>query len=452
MHNRALVSKQRLRPSPLALRLLLGLGFCAFFGALIEKQWLQWGALADLPLLALFILVSLFGIDYFATRKQTAVTMQRKLPSGLALNQWVTVQLKLDHSFTQPKWIAVFDGLPNDLIAEGAQSNVLLQIGRHSILEYRLRPLRRGELRFEQCHIQIRGPMGLWLQCYAVAAHSESKVYPDFAAITAYTLLASENHTSQLGIRTRSRRGLGLNFHQLREYRQGDSLRQLDWNATAKRQQLISKEYQDERDQNVVLLIDSGRRMRSQDGELNHFDQALNASILLSYIALRQGDSVAVMSFGQQERWIPAQKGSDRVKVILNGLYDLQADNTAPDYLFAAQRLSSLQQKRSLVIVLTNCRDEETDELKLAMKLLQKRHLVLLANLREQALDDAIETNIQNNDQALTYCGTLEHLKQRERVHKQLQNQGVFAIDTLAKHLPAKLANGYWEIKRAGML
>src|SRR5690606_26842305 len=173
---------------------------------------------------------------------------------------------------------------------------------------------------------------------------SAVKVYPDFMAIAAYTILATDNHTSQMGIKKKPRRGTGLEFQQLREYRRGDSLRQLDWKATARRQQLISREYQDERDQQIVLLIDSGRRMRTRDDELSHFDHALNAVLLVSYIALRQGDSVSVMSFGENHRWLPPQKGAGQIKNLLNGMYDLQAENCAPDYTKAAEKLAVLQQ------------------------------------------------------------------------------------------------------------
>src|SRR5690606_11199118 len=155
-------------------------------------------------------------------------------------------------------------------------------------VEYTLRPLQRGPLQLGQCYLRVKSPLGLWNISYQSGNGDDIKVYPDFSAITGYTILATENHTSQIGIRKAQRRGTGMEFQQLREYRLGDSLRQLDWKATSRRQQLISREYQDERDQHIVLLLDSGQRMRTQDDELSHFDHALNALLLVSFIALRQ--------------------------------------------------------------------------------------------------------------------------------------------------------------------
>jgi uncharacterized protein (DUF58 family) len=446
------------RPSRKTLTLLLALGLGAF-GLRLLGHWVP--TLADplvnqtLTVLALALLV-LLGVDYLGARRQPEISVERQLASGLALNQWTEVRLTLHHHFRYPIEVEVYDGINGQVVSEGAHMQVPLQPGQKTTRTYRLRALRRGPLHLETCHVRVPTPLGLGQVSYELPVRSDTKVYPNFAAIAAYTILAAENHTSELGIRPKNRRGQGLDFHQLREFRRGDSLRQVSWKASASRQQLISKEYQDERDQNVILLIDSGRRMRAKDDELDHFDHALNASILVSYIALRQGDSVGVMSFGNglgdSQRWISPQKGADRVRVILNGLYDLQVGTSAPDYLAAAERLSQLQRKRSLIVLLTNSRDEEIDELLMAVGLLQKRHLVLVANLREAALDQALHAPIADFDEAATYAGTVAYLQHRTLAHKKLQASGVYAVDCLAKELVPALANIYWEIKRAGVL
>jgi uncharacterized protein (DUF58 family) len=259
-----------------------------------------------------------------------------------------------------------------------------------------------------------------------------------------------------MGIKKRQRRGAGMEFHQLREYRQGDSLRQIDWKATSRRQKLIARDYQDERDQQIVLMIDSGRRMRAKDDELTHFDHALNSLLLVSYIALRQGDNVSLMSFGgdahNRHRWIPPQKGVNRVKVLLNGIYDLQAQQSTADYITAAEKLAVLQPKRSLVILVTNSRDEDNSELILAVNLLKKRHLVMVANIREQVLDQLDDTTVHTFDDALNYAGVRRFLHERSEAHKKLTSAGVYAMDCTASELAVRVANAYLEIKSAGVL
>lgn len=431
---------------------------CLFvFGcfALGFSLWVSRGGEADLQRLLLTLLLAftvLMVFDWHLAKQISPVRISRQLATGLALNQWADVSLEIQHELRNPQSIEVFDNLPNTVRAQAQRAIVPLLPGQVTRQSYRLRPIQRGPLNLNSCHVRLTSPLALWTIQYRVHCNSEAKVYPDFAAISAYTILATENHVSQVGIRRKNRRGQGLDFHQLREYRQGDSLRQLDWKATARRQALISKDYQDERDQNVILMIDSGRRMRSKDDELDHFDHALNASLLIAYIALRQGDSVGVMSFGNGERWISPQKGSDRINVILNSLYDLQTCNRAPDYLSAAEKLTLLQRKRSLIILVTNTRDEELDEMTLALQLLRKRHVVLVANIREAILDATLNTPVEGFDEALTYCGTVDFVNQRRKVQKMLSSKGIFAVDCLAKELPIQLANSYWDIKRSGTL
>lgn len=439
--------KPKLRPSRKAQLLLAGFGLLCLLSGLLFPD-----ALGSIAVTLLATLSLVLVLDWRWAQRLPALNIIRHAPTGLALNQWSEFKLEIHHQFSHALELEIFDALPSSVRAEAHHCLVPLQPGQVTYRSYRLRPLQRGPLVFEHCHARLRSTLGLWQVQYKLPCYSSSKVYPDFAAIAAYTILATDNYVSHVGIRRKNRRGQGLNFHQLREYRMGDSLRQLDWKATARRQDLISKDYQDERDQNVVLMIDSGRRMRCKDDELDHFDHALNASLLISYIALRQGDSVGVLSFGNGERWIAPQKGSDRVNAILNGLYDLQTSNRAPDYLLAAEKLTQLQRKRSLVIVVTNSRDEELDELTLAVELLKKRHVVLIANIRESVLDTTMEAQIGSFEQALSYCGTVDFVNQRKKVQKMLSSKGLFAVDCLAKELPMELANSYWDIKRAGAL
>lgn len=407
-----------------------------------------------------FALLIVAALDFWISRRLPPVDISRELPGNLAVDKWTPVKLRIRHQFNQPTSVRVFDGVPSSCNHQQLPLTVELHPNQTSTIDYALRPLERGTLRITQSHIEFSSPLGLWNIRYWAGEKSESKVYPDFVAIANYAILATENHASQIGIKKKQRRGEGLEFHQLREYRQGDSLRQLDWKATSRRQKLIARDYQDERDQQIVLMIDSGRRMRAKDDELSHFDHALNAMLLVSYIALRQGDSVSLMSFGNEpntihnhkHRWIPPQKGTERVSVLLNGIYDLQPSQSTADYITAAEKLSILQPKRSLIILVTNSRDEDNSELLLAANLLKKRHLVMIANIREQILDDLNERSVETFDDALNYAGVRRFLHERSESHKKLTTAGVYAVDCTANQLAVRVANAYLEIKSAGVL
>ncbi|WP_241086137.1 DUF58 domain-containing protein [Candidatus Vondammii sp. HM_W22] len=168
----------------------------------------------------------------------------------------------------------------------------------------------------------------------------------------------------------------------VREYRAGDSLRQIDWKATSRYRKLISKEYQDERDQQVVFMLDCGRRMRHAETGRMHLDEALNAMLLLAHAAAERGDAVGFLPFGGSRRWLPPRKGGNLVRQLLYRTYDLESTLSAADYLVAAGELMSLRQRRALVIIITNTRDEESADLITGVQMLKRKHLVVVANLR----------------------------------------------------------------------
>jgi uncharacterized protein (DUF58 family) len=312
--------------------------------------------------------------------------------------------------------------------------------------------LQRGDVRFGPVHLLASSPLGLWRFTSRCGEESSVRVYPNFAAVARYGAMALEQDTDQAGIRLRQRRGEGLEFHQLREYRAGDAMRQIDWKATSRKQQLISREYQDERDQRVVFLLDCSRRMRAKDGDLSHFDHALNAMILLSHVALRAGDAVGLMSFGDETRWLPAAKGVGSVNRILNTVYDLETTTLGSDFNGAAEELCARQPRRSLVILLTNVRREDVEDLLPGVGLLKRRHLVLVANLREEKIDEVLTDEITDFRGALRSFGTWRHELDRSRVQETLRHSGVLSLDSPPSALHAQLINSYYAIKRSGAL
>jgi len=401
---------------------------------------------------ALIMLGLLLVLDLYGAMQTRIFDVERQVNGSVAVNRWFAVTFRMRHSYVRPKKIELFESLNADLDCDSMPLRFVLFPGEAAIIEFRMRARQRGLVVLPGVYLRVRSPLGFWCRQYFVECPSQIRVYPDFSAISAYTLLATDNHVSQLGIKRRPRRGEGLDFLQLRDYRDGDSLRQIDWKATARRHRLISREYQDERDQQVVLMIDSGRRMRAQDDELNHFDHTLNAALLVSYIALRQGDSVGIFSFGKEYRWLAPQKSAGGMKTLLNGLYDLHTSTTAPDYLMAAQKVAALQRKRALVIIMTNTRDEDADEILMATRLLRKKHLVVLANIREMVLEKMQEEPVINLESALAYASAKLHMSARHDNQLLFNDQGILALDCLAKELPTRVTNSYLEIKRAGML
>ena len=428
----------------LGLNTLLGVAAALQFKVPDTLHSVAWGLLLALLLLTL--------LDAARLRRRPSVQVQRQMPGSLALGRWGDVRLTLTHNYPQPLTVQVFDHVPDGLSMENLPQSIELRPGERSELGYRLRPLRRGHFRFSRCEIHLPSPFGLWSARRFIEVNDTTRVYPDFARLYGAQLLGVDNWLSQLGVQQRQRRGLGLEFHQLREFREGDSLRQIDWKATARQRTPIAREYQDERDQQIVFMLDCGRRMRSQDDELSHFDHALNACLLLSYVALRQGDAVGLCTFaGDQPRYLAPVKGSGQLNLLLNAVYDLDTTRRSADYQAAASQLLARQKRRALVIVVTNLRDEDDEALLTAVKRISRQHRVLVASLREEVLDQLRQAPVQTLPEALAYSGTVDYLNTRNELHDRLSAHGLSVVDTSPSALGAALVTRYLGWKKAGV-
>ena len=397
------------------------------------------------------LMVALF--DALLLRRLPTPQVTRQLHGNLPLSRWSEVRLSLQHSGVSDLNIGVFDHLPSGMECDSFPQTVTLKPGRTSEFNYRLRPLQRGHFHFSSCELHLPSPLGLWQDRRLVELANETRVYPDFARLHGAGLMGVEDWINRLGVRQQQRRGLGMEFHQLREFRDGDILRQIDWKATARKGTPIVREYQDERDQQIIFLLDCGRRMRSQDGELSHFDHALNASLLLAYVALRQGDAVGLSTFASdQPRFLAPAKGSAQLTTLLNSVYDLHSSQHPADYAAAISQLLARQKRRALVVLVTNLRDDEDEELLKALKRLGRQHLVLLASLREEVLDQLRQQPVEDFDQALAYCGTVGYLNARASLHERLFAHGVPLLDVRPSELGPELVSRYLAWKKAGVL
>ena len=153
-------------------------------------------------------------------------------------------------------------------------------------------------------------------------------------------LLARRNRLAETGLKLSRLRGRGTEFDRLREYRREDEYRQIDWKATARQEQLVSREYVVERNQNILIVLDCGRSMCNELGGISHLDRALNAAIVLSYIALRQGDNVGFLAFSNRaERWVRPVRGAGAIQSIIRHTYDIAPRYEASDYSLMVEEL-----------------------------------------------------------------------------------------------------------------
>ncbi len=429
-------------------RLIAAAGLLVLLG--LALIWLP--ALLQVWKLVASLLVALALLDLWRLRQVATPLVVRELRTGMPVGVWSWVGLQIENRREKALLLKVHDHHPGDFEADGMPKQLLIPASRQARIRYRVKPCHRGDGEFVGVDLVLSSSLGFWWQKRFVALPERVRVFPNFREIAHFALLATDNHLSQMGVRRRQRRGEGSDFHQLREYRTGDAMRQVDWKATSRHRRLISKEYQDERDQQLVFMLDCGRHMRHQDAQGAHLDHALNAMLLLSYVAERQGDAVGFLSFGGHSRWQPPMKGGGMVKRLLDRTYDIDSTLQAADYMAAAHQLMPLQRRRALVVILTNSRNEESADLLQAAKLLSRRHLVVIADLREQALDRNLQQPVHNLQTALMFQGVADYLAVRRESHEALQHQGSLIVDSEPRKLAINLVNAYLDVKASGRL
>jgi uncharacterized protein (DUF58 family) len=402
------------------------------------------------------------GVDFLLTRRAwraAPLRWRRELPAALAVGVERTLVGELVNEGERAWRVALFEHVDASFEVSGLPATALVPGGSSTSLHYRARPTRRGTASFADAELRVRSIGGLFDMRKRLGGAASLRVYPNFAAVAGYAWLAGDRRLSEIGIKSYPMRGSGTDFKQLADYRPGDAVRDVDWKATLRHGRPIVREYQDERDQRVVFMLDCGRRMRADEGagvaRGSHFDAALDALMLLAYVALKEGDEVGAMTFGggaAQTRSVAARKGVRSLNPLIATLHDVEPQPIQPDYRAAASELMQTQAKRSLVVVLTNFREEDGSELRAAIDLMRTRHLVLVASLRERALREIAEQPLAVEKDALEVAGAHLFAQSRDAAFRRLAGRDAMLLDVEPERLAVDLVNRYRAVKRAGRL
>jgi uncharacterized protein (DUF58 family) len=413
-------------------------------------------------LIALSALLLAATCDYVLSLRawrRSAARMTRRLPPAFAIAAERLVHVSIETAGTDSWRCELHDHADSSFFTEGLPIRLTLAGGTRTEATYKATPMRRGEVTFAPADVRVRSRWGLCELLERLGSKEVRRVYPDFAQVARYAWLAGDRRLQEIGVKTYQQRGQGTDFKQLSEYRVGDSVRHIDWRATLRLGKPIVREFQDERDQCVMLLVDCGRRMRADDraGAIGttHFDQVLNAVMLLTYVALKQGDAVGAMTFGTPagaERSFAPRKGARTLNLLMGQLSDVQPTPTHSDYVAAAQDLLRSQRKRALVVAITNFRDEDSTELAHALRLLRSRHLVLVASLRERIVGELAAQPLASGDAAIDVASAHLYEQSRRDAFNRLAARDGLMVDAEPERLGIELVNQYHAMKGAGLI
>lgn len=434
-----------LLPAPRLLALVAGwtgLGLLASLWPALRWAWALTGA----------CLLGAAAVDGWRGRRGAhSLMVTRVLPPILPVGRPHSYHLRLHAAHALD--VTVTDGLPVPVDEPPATSRIHIPAARQTRLALSVRPTRRGRVGAGSVTTRVRSP---WQLCDWQASHAQSagvRVFPDISGAAGGALESGDLRVPPAGARRAPRRGHGLEFKELRDYREGDALRLVDWKASARRGRPITREYEDQRDQQVLLALDCGHRMRTRDDALAHFDHVLNAALRLAAVALAHGDAVGCATLADAEpRLLLPRKSRATLRRLVQGLFDVQPGHRVPDYLADARRLHDRLRRHSLIVLLTTLRDEDEDELLAATRLLRRRHSVTVASVRERVLDALAHASISTEEEGARWASTLDYLQARTGVMRRLRQRGVDVIDVPPEQLSTALTAHYWYLKRAGTM
>lgn len=406
------------------------------------------------------ILVVLSVLDYQMLKDSSGCVIEREPLSTLSINEPNPVWITAIHRGGRPFHVVVRDEPPLEFNIDCM--DLIFEIEPNSIMRqnYKVFPTERGNYSFENINVRYRTQLGMLVRQETITAPASVKVYPDIFQTKKHQLLARENRVVQMGLRRSRMRGQGQEFERLRDYVPDDSPRHIDWKATARRNSLITREYDIEQSQNIMILLDIGRNMASRtlemDGTLGitKADCAINASVLLAHVAAQTDDRVGLFCFARGPiAYIPPGKGAAQSRRLMEALYPLQPRVEEPGYYENFMLVSQKQRKRSLIFIFTDLIDAEaSNRLISSVRLLTRKHLVVCVALSDYELPAIIDSAPKKSSDLYTQAVALSMVRERKNALLRLTAQGVITIDATPADLSVATVNKYLQLKREARL
>ena len=412
------------------------------------------------PLFIYFIVVfdllvlSTVVIDLLTITGPSGLSVERQMLRSGSLGGTHDVKLCLDNRSARTQLIEIRDDLPEGLTSEPESQTLVLEPGKRAELDYQLRPIRRGSFEFEWIYIRLRSWLGFWHRVVKRPCPGELLVYPDMKQIAEYALLARTNRLSLIGIRKTRKAGQDNNFERLRDYTQDDNYKHIDWRSTARRNKLTVKQFQTDQSQRLIFMLDCGRLMTNEYRGLSLLDYALNSVLMLSYVALQQGDSVGMLCFSERiESFVPVRGGLSQMNRLLHAGFNRFPSMEQTNYNEAFLHISRNCRRRSMVVLITSVIDDvSAAQITGYLRTLQTKHLPVLALLRDRSVFDFADN--PDMDESILYrsAAAAQLLIWRNEVIQRLENGGVLSVDAFPDQLTSPLINRYLQIKAKHML
>jgi uncharacterized protein (DUF58 family) len=257
-----------------------------------------------------------------------------------------------------------------------------------------------------------------------------------------------------MGIRRSRMRGLGTEFESLRDYAEGDDYRKIDWKASARRGKMVVRQYEQERNQSVIICIDIGRLMLSEVDGVTKLDHALDSCLMLAHAATMAGDFVGLLVYADTvRRYIPPRKSRHQLSVIIEALHDLVAEPVQSDEAGALAYLSRRYKRRSLLVAFTDVDSVDgAEDMARAFGGVAKRHLSLLVRVADPRLKELLHQHVETSSDMYKKAAAIWVSNDRRAAESVLVASRLHTLEAEPQDLSAALVSYYFMVKERSLL
>ncbi|MCU4188465.1 DUF58 domain-containing protein [Flavobacterium sp. HXWNR29] len=415
-----------------------------FFPALYHAVWY-----------ALYVLIAFVCIDIlllFGSNKK--VIGIRNMSEKLSNGDENEIHIALNNQFTFPVYLKIIDEIPFQFQQRNFEVKRKIKALAKDDYRYFLRPTERGEYFFGNLNIYATSPLRLISRRFTYDNNQMVPTYPSYMQLRKYDLMAFSNNLFQYGLKKIRRIGHTMEFEQIKEYVQGDDLRTINWKATAKKNQLMVNQYQDEKSQNVYMVIDKGRVMKMPFNGLSLLDYAINATLVLSNVILKKQDKAGMFAFSKKvENRVVAEKRQSQMQLIMENLYNVKTDFFESDFSRLYVDVKKHVNQRSLIMLYTNF--ETLDGLHRQLPYLKgiaKNHLLVIVFFNNTELNDLIHKKASNVQEIYDKVIAEKFAFEKRLIVNELRKYGIYSVLTQPENLTLDTINKYLEIKARGIL
>jgi uncharacterized protein (DUF58 family) len=424
--------------------LLLILLAAPMIGASTWAPNLKWVAL-----IYILLCLVIYALDWYLARSISRFEIERLHDTKLSLGADNLIKIQIKNLERQASAIWVRDEAPEAFKVD--QRILSGQMAARGDWEggYHVFPTNRGNYRFGNINLRWQGPLKLITRQGKLETETTVKVYPNLLNLRRYDLLLRRNRLQEMGLRHTRMYGEGTEYERLREYLPDDEYRRINWKATARRHFPVTTEFQTERSQNIIAVLDTGRMMRSPVAQISKLDYVVNAVLFLGYVATGKGDKVGLMTFADEVvNYLGPKQGRGQFYRMLELLYAVSPQPVEPNYHRALSYMASKHRKRSLVVIFTDLGSSTgINSLISHTATLSRNNLVLVVTISHPEIHTTARQGISDSLSVYQRAVATQLLDERQIRIDNLRRNGVLTLDVPANELSTAVINQYLELK-----